>query len=94
MKWVVRHVVAAVLDMLCLQLVFISAGFDAAEGDPLGGCSVTPVGYSQMTHRLSALAEGRMVRLGMWGPGYVGFACPPCTTAAVAGITQFLVLQS
>jgi hypothetical protein len=25
------------------ELVIISAGFDAAMGDPLGGCNVTPV---------------------------------------------------
>ena len=26
------------------ELVLISAGFDAADGDPLGGCSITPAG--------------------------------------------------
>lgn len=26
------------------DLVIISAGFDAAEGDPLGGCAITPIG--------------------------------------------------
>jgi histone deacetylase 6 len=39
----------------------VSAGFDAAEGDQLGGCHVSPGGYAQMTHMLSALAGGRMV---------------------------------
>jgi hypothetical protein len=43
------------------QLVFISAGFDAARGDPLGGCDVTPAGFAHMTHRLLALAGGRCV---------------------------------
>ncbi|KAF9017536.1 hypothetical protein BDZ89DRAFT_1074786, partial [Hymenopellis radicata] len=43
------------------QLVIISAGFDAAEGDPLGGCKVTPTGYAHMTHMLSGLAGGRLV---------------------------------
>jgi histone deacetylase 6 len=41
------------------ELVIISAGFDAAEGDPLGGCSLTPAGYSAMTHHLLSLAHGR-----------------------------------
>jgi len=27
------------------DLVFISAGFDSAKGDPLGSCGVTPIGY-------------------------------------------------
>jgi histone deacetylase 6 len=43
------------------DLVIISAGFDAAEGDPLGGCHVSPQGYAQMTHMLSGLANGRVV---------------------------------
>ncbi|KAK7692723.1 hypothetical protein QCA50_004356 [Cerrena zonata] len=43
------------------ELVIISAGFDAAKGDELGECDVTPAGYSHMTHMLSTLANGRMV---------------------------------
>jgi len=31
------------------DLIIISAGFDSAKGDPLGGISVTPVGYAWMT---------------------------------------------
>lgn len=36
---------------LALQAVLVSAGFDAAEGDPLGGCRLTPHGYGRMTVR-------------------------------------------
>lgn len=43
------------------DLVIISAGFDAARGDPLGGMDVTPAGYAHMTHMLSSLADGRVV---------------------------------
>ncbi|CAO1639065.1 unnamed protein product [Sympodiomycopsis kandeliae] len=43
------------------DLVIISAGFDAAKGDPLGGCLVTPTGYAQMTYMLMSLAQGRVV---------------------------------
>ena len=43
------------------QFVLISAGFDAAQGDPLGGCQVTPYGYASMTHMLRGLAGGRVV---------------------------------
>ncbi|KAF5372924.1 hypothetical protein D9758_001743 [Tetrapyrgos nigripes] len=43
------------------ELVIISAGFDAAEGDELGECCVTPAGYAHMTHMLSGLAGGRLV---------------------------------
>ncbi|XP_067641178.1 histone deacetylase 6 isoform X2 [Eurosta solidaginis] len=43
------------------ELVLVSAGFDAAIGDPLGGCKVTPEAYGLFTHWLSALAGGRII---------------------------------
>lgn len=43
------------------DLVMISAGFDAAVDDPLGGCFVTPAGYTHMTHMLMQLAKGKVV---------------------------------
>ena len=43
------------------DLVIIAAGFDAAEGDMLGGCKVTPAGYAHMTHMLMSLADGKVV---------------------------------
>ncbi|KAH8590191.1 histone deacetylase [Bisporella sp. PMI_857] len=42
------------------DLVIISAGFDAAAGDELGGCYVTPACYAHMTHMLMSLAEGKV----------------------------------
>ena len=42
------------------DLVIISAGFDAADGDELGGCFVTPPCYAHMTHMLMSLAAGRV----------------------------------
>lgn len=45
------------------QLVLVAAGFDAARGDELGGCDVTPEGYAQMTHLLTSLAGGKVAVL-------------------------------
>jgi histone deacetylase 6 len=42
------------------DLVIISAGFDAAAGDELGGCFVTPACYAHMTHMLMSLANGKV----------------------------------
>jgi histone deacetylase 6 len=39
----------------------VSAGFDAAKGDSLGKCEVTPAAYGHMTHMLCALAGGKVV---------------------------------
>ncbi len=43
------------------DLVLVSAGFDAAAGDPLGSLRVSPDGFAAMTSRLAALASGRLV---------------------------------
>jgi len=43
------------------DLVLVSAGFDAAEGDLLGGMRITPEGYAAMTARLAELADGKVV---------------------------------
>ena len=38
------------------DLIIVSAGFDAAAGDPLGGCRVTPACYGHMTALLQPIA--------------------------------------
>lgn len=43
------------------DLVMVCAGFDAAEGDMIGGCHVSPAGYAHMTHMLMSLANGKLV---------------------------------
>ncbi|XP_054327213.1 histone deacetylase 6 isoform X1 [Pongo pygmaeus] len=43
------------------ELVLVSAGFDAARGDPLGGCQVSPEGYAHLTHLLMGLASGHII---------------------------------
>lgn len=43
------------------DLVLVSAGFDAAPGDPLGGCRVSPSGFYRITKQLMGLADGKVV---------------------------------
>ena len=43
------------------DLVVVASGFDAADGDYLGGCFVSPACYAQMTHMLMSLADGKVV---------------------------------
>ncbi|XP_024435840.2 histone deacetylase 6 isoform X1 [Desmodus rotundus] len=43
------------------ELVLVSAGFDAAWGDPLGGCQLSPEGYAHLTHLLMGLAGGHII---------------------------------
>ncbi|CAM6108085.1 unnamed protein product [Calypogeia fissa] len=55
------HLLMPIAQKFNPDMVFISAGFDSAQGDPLGGCKITPAGYNQMTQRLMTLAGGRIV---------------------------------
>lgn len=43
------------------ELIIVSAGFDCAYGDPLGGLHVTQIGFNQMTKRLMNYANGKVV---------------------------------
>lgn len=43
-----------------LLTITVAAGFDAAAGDVLGGCFVSPACYAQMTHMLMTLANGKV----------------------------------
>jgi acetoin utilization deacetylase AcuC-like enzyme len=53
-----RHVGTGKHDSL--THLAVSAGFDAADGDILGECHVSPGGFAHMTHMLSCLAGGKL----------------------------------
>jgi hypothetical protein len=56
-----RVIILPILEQFKPSLLFISAGFDAALGDPLGQCRVTCAGYAQMTQLLSSVCNGKVV---------------------------------
>ncbi|XP_021905585.1 histone deacetylase 15 isoform X2 [Carica papaya] len=56
-----QHVVLPIASEFAPDFTIISAGFDAARGDPLGCCDVTPAGYAQMTQMLTALSGGKLL---------------------------------
>ncbi|KAJ5182425.1 Histone deacetylase clr3 [Penicillium capsulatum] len=55
-----QQVVMPIAQEFDPDLVIIAAGFDAAAGDVLGGCFVSPSCYAQMTHMLMSLANGKL----------------------------------
>jgi histone deacetylase 6 len=56
-----QQVVMPIAQEFNPDLVIVSAGFDAAEGDALGMCHVSPAGFAHMTHMLMSLAGGKIV---------------------------------
>ncbi|KAJ5507082.1 hypothetical protein N7527_009225 [Penicillium freii] len=55
-----QEVVMPIAQEFNPDLVIVAAGFDAAAGDVLGGCFVSPACYAQMTHFLMTLANGKV----------------------------------
>ncbi|KAJ8752722.1 hypothetical protein K2173_007032 [Erythroxylum novogranatense] len=55
------HILIPVAKEFEPDMIIVSAGFDAAVGDPLGGCRVTPYGYSMMLKKLMDFAQGKIV---------------------------------
>jgi histone deacetylase 6 len=55
-----QHVVMPIATEFEPDLVVVAAGFDAAAGDELGGCFVSPACYAHMTHMLMRLANGKV----------------------------------
>jgi acetoin utilization deacetylase AcuC-like enzyme len=70
--------VAPFVDRAQPELILLSAGYDAHEHDPIGGCLVSDAGFSALTERTVALAErhceGRLVTVleGGYDPGALG----------------------
>ncbi|KAG5039329.1 hypothetical protein JHK82_011484 [Glycine max] len=56
-----QHVVLPIAAEFNPDLTIVSAGFDAARGDPLGCCDITPSGYAHMTNMLNALSGGKLL---------------------------------
>lgn len=55
-----NHVVMPIAQEFNPDFVIVSAGFDAAAGDRIGECLVTPNGYAHMIYQLKSLANGRI----------------------------------
>lgn len=47
-----EYIIIPLVREFAPDMIVISAGFDSARGDPLGGCDVTPRGFAMMIHKL------------------------------------------
>lgn len=74
------------------DLILVSAGFDAASGDPLGGCKVQPSAFAAMTLELRRLAkelcQGRVL-FALEG-GYNLDVLPTCVEEVVTALVKEL----
>ena len=77
-------VIEPVLQSFEPDLIIIAAGFDAADGDPLGGMMVTTRGYMHMTKRLVGIQSRVVVAL------EGGYALRPLATCAAATLRGLL----
>jgi histone deacetylase 6 len=52
-----ENIVAPALTAFEPDLLLVSAGFDAASGDPIGGLEVTADGFAALSTRAAAICE-------------------------------------
>ena len=82
---VFRHGVIPVLKQFNPELILVSAGFDAFDGDPLGGMKVSAEGFARLTTMIARVADecchGRLVAMTEGGYDLGGLAA--CTRAAI-----------
>ena len=43
------------------DVILLSAGFDTARGDPMGGCELDPIHYQRMTEELLGECDGQLI---------------------------------
>ena len=58
---VFEKILAPIIKTFSPEFILISAGFDSAKGDPLGGLELTNEGYAYMTQRLMDLCDGKVL---------------------------------
>ncbi|XP_012853763.1 PREDICTED: histone deacetylase 6-like [Erythranthe guttata] len=63
------HILIPVARKFNPDLIMVAAGFDAALGDPLGGCCLSPYAYSVMLRKLMDISRGKNIVLALEG-GY------------------------
>ncbi|XWV24498.1 hypothetical protein QJ856_gp0056 [Tupanvirus deep ocean] len=56
-----ENLIKPMLEEYNPELIIVSAGFDCAQGDPLGGMNVTPCGFNYLTSQLMNFANGKIV---------------------------------
>uniref|UniRef100_A0A8D3DID6 Protein deacetylase HDAC6 n=1 Tax=Scophthalmus maximus TaxID=52904 RepID=A0A8D3DID6_SCOMX len=89
-----HHVVMPIATEFNPGLVLVSAGFDAARGDPLGGYNVTPEGYAHLTHQLMSLAGGRVLLIleGGYNLSSISESMAMCTSVLLGDPPPSLVI--
>eukprot|EP01134_Creolimax_fragrantissima_P001953 CFRG1953T1 len=55
------YIVIPIAREFAPDVIIVSAGFDAADGDLIGGCKVAPTGFAHMTQLLMDVMDGRVL---------------------------------
>uniref|UniRef100_A0A7S0BCD1 histone deacetylase n=1 Tax=Pyrodinium bahamense TaxID=73915 RepID=A0A7S0BCD1_9DINO len=87
---VVRYIVCPLIERFQPQAILVSAGFDAAKGDPLGECRLSPEAFGWMTRCLYRLARSYcndrlfLVLEGGYNPDAIAQCCLECVQSMIA----------
>jgi hypothetical protein len=70
------------------NLIIISAGFDAADGDPIGGCCLTPSCFGIMTAELMAIAPSVLLLEGGYNLLSTALSTEACLRVLLGEVPQ------
>lgn len=73
-----RAVLLPIVAAYAPSLIIVSAGFDAAHGDPIGGCRLTAGAFARMTEQLAALAPVALLLEGGYNLSATAAATEAC----------------
>lgn len=81
-----ERLVIPLLKQFDPELLFISAGFDACSGDPIGQFDVKPNGFAYMTKRLTEVVQNERIIAALEG-GYNCERISQCSEEVVLALT-------
>ncbi len=55
--FIFRHILSPIVSQFSPDVILVSAGFDVAATDPLGGMKITERGFAALTHEIMSLAR-------------------------------------
>ncbi|KAK9710117.1 Histone deacetylase hda1 [Basidiobolus ranarum] len=59
--YVMNHIIMPIAREFSPEIVVVASGFDAAAGDDIGECFVTPSAYAHMTYLMKSISGGKLV---------------------------------
>lgn len=83
-----KELIKPMLQEFKPELIIVSAGFDSAEGDPLGQLHVSPAGYNYLTSELMKICKVAIVLEGGYNLNSISKSAKACCQALIGQVLE------